>query len=449
MAGAVPPAGKSRSVGIYVVVAIVLLALVGGGLLVWHRIKVKREAQRLAQQTQTTATPAQPLSEASTLDDKTKDTLGRMNALLVAVEAYRDSRKKLPISLADLGSTLADPQMRNDGWGNPLIYLVDLSNGTFVLRSVGPDGKRDTDDDIRVSDDSVASWREQHHEVLDEWRVSNLDLYQKLSGETLSSETQAALQKKQQEREKAKADAAAKAAADQAAREQQAEMQRQQEAAAQLAEQQRQQMEAQRRVEEERQRQERAEAERQARLERMNFVETFDPSLRRWAAASFQGVTEKGKPAMRIIGFGLIKDSSDWDNYTATLDVKINKEAVNFVVRAVDRQNFYFLKLTDDKAKLYPKNSLIRYIYQGGRYVNNTANNEAVGAAAVRTLPMKIKRNELLHVLITASGSTIRTMINGQVVDVWQDSTFSRGSFGFNCSPEEQATVTSFQIHSN
>lgn len=424
----------------------------GGGLLVWHRIKAKREAQQLAQQTQAAVTPAPaagPPSEITTLDDRTKDTMGRMNALSVAVESYRESKKKLPAALTDLGKYMDDPQMRIDGWGNPLIYLVDVNNGTFVLRSAGPDGKRDTEDDIRISDDAVAGWREQHHEVLDEWRVSNLDLYQKLSGETLPSETKAALEKKQQEREKAKADAAAQAAADQAERQRQAELQRQQEVAAQLAEQQRQQLEAQRRVEEERQRQARAEAERKSRLDQMNFVETFDSNLHRWAAASFQAVNEKGKPAMRIIGFGLLKDSSDWENYTATMDIKINKEAVNFIIRAADRQNFYFLKLTDDKAKLYPKNSLIRYIYQGGRYLSSNANSEAVGAAAVHTLPMKIKRNELLHVIISASGSTIRTLINGQVVDTWQDGTFSHGAFGFNCSPQEEATLTGFQMHSN
>jgi hypothetical protein len=445
---------KSHLVGIVVVVAILLLGLVGGGLLVRQRIKAKRQAEQLVRQAQaalpTAPVTLAPVSETVSLDEKTKDTMGRMNAILTAVETFNGVNKKLPVSLLDLGKVMNDPATRSDAWGSPFIFLVDLSNNTFVFRSAGPDGKRDTADDIVVSDDTLTQWREQHHEVLDEWRVANLDLFQKLSGEQISSETKAALEKKKLEREKAKADAAAQQAAQLAAQQrQQQELRKQQEAAAAQAELQRQQEEARRRIEEERQQRERAEAERKARMEQMNFVETFEMNLRRWAAASFQAVTEKGKPGMRIVGFGVVRDAGDWENYTAILDVKIQKEAVNFIVRARDRQNFYFLKLTDDKTKDYPKNSLIKYIYLGGKYVTGPGSGEAQGAYAVIPLPFKIKQNDASHVVISVSGNTIRTSINGQLVDAWQDNTFKQGSFGFNCSDKEQATVTSFQMKSN
>ncbi len=448
-----PPSSgpKRRGIpGVLVVAVILLLAIILGGLMMWRRYKTKSAAEQLAQQTQKeVGAGAAPASEINTLDERTKDTLGRMNAILTAIETYKNARKKLPASLQDLGKIMNDPQMRSDGWGNPLIYLVDLSNNTFVLISTGPDGKRDTADDIRVSDDKLAAWRDQHHEVLDEWRVANLDLYQALSGELISSETQAALEKRKLEREKAKAELAAQQAAQSAAQKlRDDEARKQQEEATRLADQLKQQQEAQRRVEEERARQ-LAEAERKARLEKINFVETFSPGLSRWAAANFQSVTDKGKPAMRIAGFGLLRDGSDWDNYTATFDVKIHKEAVNFIIRASDRQNFYFLKLTDDKSRDFPKNSLIKFIYVGGKYLVGPGANEAAGAYAVVPLPMKIKQNDSYHVVVSASGNTIRTTINGQSVDTWQDNTFKRGSFGFNCSEKEQATVTSFQLRAN
>ena len=445
------PQRKSR-VGILVVVAIVLLGIILGSAMVIQRIRAKRQAAQLAEQTQVT-TPAPPppvvTPEVPPQDEKLNDTLGRMNAILVAVENYRTARKKLPQSLQDLGSVMDDAQMRNDGWGNPMIYLVDLSNNTFVLRSVGPDGKKDTEDDIRVTDDSVAQWRDQHHEAVDEWRVANLDLFQKLSSEQFTTDTKAALERKKAERDKAKAEAlAAQQAAQQAAQRKADEEKRKQQEAAQLAEQQRLQQEAQRRLDEERARQQ-AEAQRKARQEKMNFVETFGAGLSRWSAASFETVTEKGKPGMRINGFGLLKDASDWENYTATFDVKIQKEGVNFIIRARDHQNFYFLKLTDDKAREYPKNSLIKYLYVGGKYLSGPASNEAAGALDIVTLPFKIKRNDSYHVMISVSGGTIRTSINGQAVDTWQDNTFKQGAFGFNCSTVEQATVTSFQMRSN
>lgn len=419
--------------------------------MMWQRTKSKRAAAQLAQQTPSPprGIPAAPTSEAPAMDEKMKETLGRMNALLASIETFKNSRKKLPVSLLDLGKIMEDPAMRNDGWGNPFIYLADLSNNTFVLASTGPDGKRDTSDDIKVADETVVSWREQHHEVLDEWRVANLDLYQKLSGEQISSETKTSLERKRLEREKAKADAAAQQAARVAAQQkQQEELRRQQEAAAQQAELLRQQEEARRRVAEEQARLQ-AEAQRKARQEKMNFVETFETNLHRWVAGGFQAVTEKGKPGMRIAGFGLLKDASDWDNYTAIFDVKIHKEGVNFIVRARDRQNFYFLKLTDDKAKIFPKNSLIRYIYEGGKYIDAAATNESTGAAALVALPFKVRRNDTYRVVISVSGNTIRTSINNQVVDTWQDNTFKQGAFGFNCSAEEQATITSFQMKSN
>lgn len=444
----VPP--RRSFIGVAVVLALVVLALVVVSLLMWQRIKAKRAAAQLVQQTQASpATTSASMSEVNSLDERTKDTMGRMNALLDGIETYRSIKKQLPPSLLDLGKSMEDPQTRVDGWGNPLIYLVDLSNNTFVLISSGPDGQRDTADDIKVSDGTMAQWRDQHREVLDEWRIGHLDLYQQLSGQQISSETKLALEKKRLDREKAKAEAAAQQAAQLVAQKQQEEeVRRQQEEAARLAEQMRQQQEAQRRIEEERQRQQ-AEAGRKARLEKMNFVENFSPNLSRWAAASFQAVTDKRKPAMRIVGFGLIRDAFDWQNYTATIDVKIHKEAVNFIVRAHDRQNFYFLKLTDDKTKDYPKNSLIKFVYVGGKYLTGPGAGEVPGAYAVTSIPFKIKQNDDYRVVISVSGNTIRTSIDGQLVDTWQDNTFKQGSFGFNCSEKEQATVTGFQMKPN
>ncbi len=444
-----PPAPRKSYLGV-VIVVVVLIGLAIGGLVVWHKIKARRAAAQLAEQAREAAQASQQLqpSEVNTLDAKTKDTMGRMGAILFAIDAYKSAKKKLPLTWVDLGPNMRDPSMRNDEWGNPFIYLVDTSNNGFVLSSSGPDGKRDTPDDIQVTDTSEAQWRNQHQEVLDEWRVGNLDLYQKLSGEQISAEAQAALEKKRMEQERIKAEKAAQLAAQQAAQQQQQqELQKQQDEAARLADQLKQQQEAQRQAEAERQRQ-LAETQRKARLEKMNFVETFSPGLPRWAAASFRNVTEKGKPGMRIVGFGLLRDASDWDNYTVGFDVKIHKEAVNFIVRARDRQNFYFLKLTDDKARDFPKNSLIKYIYQGGRYVAGPGASVSPGAYAIVSLPFKVKQNAVVPVVISASGNTLRVMIDGRLVDTWQDNTFKQGSFGFNCGAKEEATVTNFQVKS-
>jgi len=61
--------------------------------------------------------------------------------------------KKCPAKLDELATYLgaADPDLpvKTDPWGHELVIKCDAK--TFTMISLGPDGKADTDDDIRVS----------------------------------------------------------------------------------------------------------------------------------------------------------------------------------------------------------------------------------------------------------------------------------------------------------
>lgn len=51
------------------------------------------------------------------------------------------------------GGYLETTELPKDGWGNDFIYeLYPESGMAFVIRSCGPDGERDTDDDLLSTD---------------------------------------------------------------------------------------------------------------------------------------------------------------------------------------------------------------------------------------------------------------------------------------------------------
>jgi len=64
-------------------------------------------------------------------------TLGNMSILGLQVHNFYEADRRLPGSLEELKP---DPQFRNDGWGRPIIYTITSSN-SYILTSLGPDGK--------------------------------------------------------------------------------------------------------------------------------------------------------------------------------------------------------------------------------------------------------------------------------------------------------------------
>ena len=61
---------------------------------------------------------------------------------------YKEKNKKLPSKLQDLGpETQGNFYTTSDAWMQPIIYKPN-SEGTFELRSIGPDGIAYTSDDV-------------------------------------------------------------------------------------------------------------------------------------------------------------------------------------------------------------------------------------------------------------------------------------------------------------
>ncbi|PYV43909.1 MAG: hypothetical protein DMG06_08725 [Acidobacteria bacterium] len=376
--------------------------------------------------------------------DAMRTTIGKIAAILEAINQYSKAKKSLPGALTNLNRGYSEVANIQDGWGQNILYLVDLTNKTYVVRSMGPDGKRETPDDIAVTNETAEAWLKDNEQGISEWIVANPNLYAQL----IAVGPSAAELKKLQAARKAEEEAKKKqeAEANEAAQRQQEEEQRRLETARLEQEKQR-QAEAKRHEEELREARAREEALRRAQA--VEFRDNFTEGLVQWdAPSSWEIVKDRELSALRVQGLGLLKKGENWDNYKMEFEVKVNKESAGWVVRAKNSSNFYLFKLGSEKAKAIPKNSLVKYIFSDGKYLNSLKQEDAPGAAGVTSLPFKVKNKEFYKVVVVVKGNTITHYINGIEVDSWSDNTFDRGRFGFNASIIEMATIRSVSAQS-
>ena len=380
---------------------------------------------------------------APALDDSLRTTVGKISAILEGIQRYSTTKKVLPPSLVSLNRSFTDPDTLKDGWGQNLVYLVDLTNKTYVVRSPGPDGKRQTSDDIWVDSDNREEWVREHKQVIDEWRVANPNLYAQLSSAGPSPDDlqkQQAARKLEEDKKREQAEASTQA--------QKQEEQKRLETA-RLEEEKRKQAEAQKREEEQRQAKLREEAlKKQQMAHRPESVkESFIDGLGSWdAPPTWELIKDKENSALRVQGLGFLKKGEQWDNYKIDFEVKINKESAGWVLRAQNSNNFYLFKLASEKAKAIPKNSLVKYIRADDKYLNSLKREDAPGAAGVTPLSFKVRSKDYYKVTVMVKGNTITHYVDGIQVDAWTDDTFTHGRFGFNASAIEQATIRSVSV---
>ncbi|HEU0005312.1 MAG TPA: hypothetical protein VFS12_04910 [Terriglobia bacterium] len=376
-------------------------------------------------------------------DDATRTTVGKISTILEAIGQYQKTRKGLPPTLTSLNRTYANPAESQDGWGRSILYLVDLTNKTFVIRSAGPDGKRDTNDDISVDSDGFEAWLKDKEPLISAWRQANAEaLAQMVAAGSSPADPKKLETARKLEEEKKKQEAEATAAA----RRQEQEQKRLE--SARLEEEKRRQAEA-KREEELRQAKAREEALRQQQIARRaeNVHESFIGPLDQWdAPATWEIVKDKDVSALRIQGLGFLKKGQQWDNYKVEFEIKVNKESAGWVLRAQNSNNFYLFKLGSEKARAIPKNSLVKYIRLDAQYLNSLKREDAPGAAGVTPLSIKVRNKDYYKVMLTVRGKTITHYIDGIQVDAWNDDTFSHGRFGFNASAIEQATIRNVVI---
>jgi len=376
-------------------------------------------------------------------DEETRTTVGKIAAILGAIEQYQKTKKGLPPSLTSLNRSYANPDQSNDGWGQSILYLVDLTNKTFVVRSAGRDGKRHTDDDVSVGSDGLEAWLKENESLIGEWRLANPEAHaQMVAVGSTSADLRKleAARKLEEEKKRQETEAAA------AAHKQELEQRRLESA----------KLEAEKRTQTEIKREEElrlAKAKEEALRQQQNarraesVREAFVGSLDQWdAPPTWEIIEDKKVSALRIQGLGFLKKGQQWDNYKVEFEIKINKESAGWILRAQNSNSFYLFKLGSEKARAIPKNSLVKYIRVDAQYLNSLKREDAPGAAGVTPISIKVRNKDYYKVMVTVRGNTITHYIDGIQVDVWSDNTFSHGRFGFNASAIEQATIRNLSI---
>lgn len=421
-------------------ISLLVVALLWGWL---NRSHPVAPAIPMVQKEAESAPPSIPTTPA--IDDLAKNTIGRMAAILEGIQRYAEkNRGALPHSLTDLNRGYSKSEAIQDAWGRDLHYLVDLNHQSFLLRSAGPDGMRETSDDLVVTNEDGENWVSKNMQIIQEWNAANPNQYAQLkavgpSAEELKKPEDARKAEEEKKRQEALVSAESRRLEEERHRQEQLRQE----------EEKKRQQEQARKDEEQRHARAREEATRQHQelLHSMNITEDFSAGLARWdAPESWSLIREKSTPLLRVQGLGLLKAGQNWENYQVEFDIRIDKEAGGWMVRARDGRSFYFFKLSSEKAKAVPKNSLIRYILIDGKYLNPLQEDDAPGAAAITPLKFKIRNKDFYRVRVIVRGRQISHFIDENPVDNFEDDTFTHGRFGFNVSSIESAAVQNVRI---
>jgi alpha-L-rhamnosidase len=114
---------------------------------------------------------------------------------------------------------------------------------------------------------------------------------------------------------------------------------------------------------------------------------------------------------------------TSWTNYSYEADVKITSATVGLVFRSQDDNNFYMWQLYTVTGKLRPHKKV------GGTFT------------VIKEVTTGTLANTTYHLKIEASGSTIKTYIDGSLVDTLTDTAFSSGKVGFREYTGESAVI--------
>jgi hypothetical protein len=115
----------------------------------------------------------------------------------------------------------------------------------------------------------------------------------------------------------------------------------------------------------------------------------------------------------------------------------IDKKAMSWVVRAVDFDNYYVVKLVVLKPGPIPTIGVTRYAV-----VNGQADSRADVVA-----PIDGVRNDMLYrVRMDVHGDEFALTVQGQLIDAWSEPRLPRGGIGFFSAHGEESRVRWVQV---
>ena len=172
------------------------------------------------------------------------------------------------------------------------------------------------------------------------------------------------------------------------------------------------------------------------------IVDDFDAtSADTWLSAGSLDFSAAGLG--RVDGLALRQDTLGLENYRYDFDAKIEKDAVGWVVRAPDLENYYAFKLVETRRQASLSYVMLRYVVLNGERVADEAGVEI-------PVPGHLPRpDDFNRVSVRVRDNQITTLINGWGVDFWKDSRLERGGVGFLSEEGESALISRATVSGN
>lgn len=140
-------------------------------------------------------------------------------------------------------------------------------------------------------------------------------------------------------------------------------------------------------------------------------------------------------------GLALHGDTDRLRDYRLDFDAKIQSEAVGWVVRAPDTNNYYGFKLKTSGTASSPGYALQRY-----SMIDGVRSAIAKPIELASDLP---KVGDFNRISVRVVGDKITTLVNGWGVDYWQDERLPQGGVGLLADAGESALVRKMTVSGN
>ena len=116
----------------------------------------------------------------------------------------------------------------------------------------------------------------------------------------------------------------------------------------------------------------------------------------------------------RVEGLALCEDTLGLENHRYDFDAKVEKDALGWVVRAPDLDNYYAFKLVETRRRASRSYNMLRYVVLNG---------ERVEADVEIPVPGRLTRpDDFNRISVRVRDNQVTTLINGWGVDFWKDS---------------------------
>lgn len=157
--------------------------------------------------------------------------------------------------------------------------------------------------------------------------------------------------------------------------------------------------------------------------------QSANPSLDAGASSANDWVVKAG--AIYPAGLKLWKPTLTLSDYQMKFQTRIENKAVGWAFRAQDDGNYYGTKLIVSRNKDSLRAEIARWVMDGGHTVNKVQ----------LPIPINIQTAKSYDVQVTVYGDKFTTLVNGQLVDAWNDRRLKRGGVGFFSEDGERAAL--------